>query len=1098
MWISSMRISDEQVWTSRINGNEAVAFFQGSGLSPNMSLRKYSLSLYIYMFGSILIYIWAHADQRQIGFLDQAEFYNALRLVMVAQTLYGPAAAKIPAPKINLAATPAPQFNSAAAAPATQGGAVILTSSQNLGFRGPQIPPQYSSFGAAPATQGGAVTLMSSQDLEFRGPQIRSQFNSAPTATQGGAVTPTSSQNLGFRGLNGKSIRPPVPPSSSDSQRTQGVAAQGFPSGGSVGGPQPQNSSMSNDCVGGRASGATTRIPSQVVNRGITPSATQDAGFGFRPPGPPAKDSKPSNISGNGFAPYSSFGVDVFSATPPQPKQSFPLGSVPVSSTIVPVYAGTQSSASPYTQVGRQPQPAQSFAKANNQVSAQTSATGVSPGAGNSASSQSHMSWPRMTQTDVQKYTNIFVKDNDSILSIREFCVALYLMEQFREGRPLPAVLPSIVMFDLSYIFQPANNYSSAGNVAWRRASGFQQQQPMPGPGARHMAPPWKATEQANQQKPRVPELEKHLVNQLSTDEVNSLNSKFKEATKADKKVEELEKEILDAREKIEYLRVKMQELVLYKSRCDNRLNEITERASADRCEAESLAKKYEEKYKQAGDVASKLTIEEATFRDLPEKKMELYRAIVKMEQEGDADVTLQDRVDRIQLDLDGLVKTLNERCKKYGLRGKPTTLTELPFGWQSGIQEGAADWDEDWDKFEDEGMPKMSYYSSLLMCQMSLAPPKQKSSSVQKEKAPPVESPTTASSPEVDVKSEKPQSTDAKVVENEAAYDKNEDESAKSASNSPFASSTVGSPSREFSDSNYGKTTDADASPCNKESQSEDHAGAGSMFSGDKGSDGAAWGTFDTNDDVDSVWGFNAVSTTKDMDQESDKDHYFSGPGEFDLNPIRTGSSQGGGFSQKNRPFTLDDFVPSTPLSAFNSGFSPPRYKDSSEPSFDTFSRFDSFRSTQDTGFYPQPETLGRFDSMRSSRDFDQGNGFPTFDDIPDPFGSWAPFRSSLDSQTPRRDSVPFGSSGPFRTSLDSQTPRRESDFFGSSAAPCRTSFDSQTSRGDSDPFGSSSFRTSFDGQTPRRDSDPFGSSGPFRTSLETPRKDSDHWSAF
>nr|XP_028958108.1 uncharacterized protein LOC103421066 isoform X2 [Malus domestica] len=175
------------------------------------------------------------------------------------------------------------------------------------------------------------------------------------------------------------------------------------------------------------------------------------------------------------------------------------------------------------------------------------------------------------------------------------------------------------------------------------------------------------------------------------------------------------------------------------------------------------------------------------------------------------------------------------------------------------------------------------------------------------------------------------------------------------------------------------------------------------------------------------------------DMDQESNKDHYFSGPGEFGLNPIRTGSSQGGGFSQ-SRPFTFDDSVPSTPLSAFNSGYSPPRYKDSSEPSFDT-SRFDSFRSTQDTGFFPQPETLGRFDSMRSSRDFDQGNGFPTFDDIPDPFGSSAPFRSSLDSQTQRRDSDPFGSSGPFRTSLDSQTPRKESDFFGFSAAPFRTS---------------------------------------------------------
>lgn len=33
--------------------------------------------------------------------------------------------------------------------------------------------------------------------------------------------------------------------------------------------------------------------------------------------------------------------------------------------------------------------------------------------------------------------------------------------------------------------------------------------------------------------------------------------------------------------------------------------------------QVEALAKKYEEKYKQTGDVASRLTIEEATFRDI-------------------------------------------------------------------------------------------------------------------------------------------------------------------------------------------------------------------------------------------------------------------------------------------------------------------------------------------------------------------------------------------------------------------------------------------------------------------------------------------------
>lgn len=42
---------------------------------------------------------------------------------------------------------------------------------------------------------------------------------------------------------------------------------------------------------------------------------------------------------------------------------------------------------------------------------------------------------------------------------------------------------------------------------------------------------------QPRQRKPTVPILEKHLVDQLSTEEQKSLSSKFQEATEADKKV---------------------------------------------------------------------------------------------------------------------------------------------------------------------------------------------------------------------------------------------------------------------------------------------------------------------------------------------------------------------------------------------------------------------------------------------------------------------------------------------------------------------------------------------------------------------------------
>jgi uncharacterized coiled-coil DUF342 family protein len=178
-----------------------------------------------------------------------------------------------------------------------------------------------------------------------------------------------------------------------------------------------------------------------------------------------------------------------------------------------------------------------------------------------------------------------------------------------------------------------------------------------------------------------MPVLEKPLVDQLSKEEQDSLNTKFEEATAVDKKVDELEKEIADSKQKIDFFRAKMQELVLYKSRCDNRYNEIAERVLGDKRELESLAKKYEEKYKKSGNVGSKLTIEEATFRDIQEKKMELYQAIVKFEEGKLDDSIVKERTEHIQSGLEELIKNLNERCKQYGVRGKPTSLVELPFG---------------------------------------------------------------------------------------------------------------------------------------------------------------------------------------------------------------------------------------------------------------------------------------------------------------------------------------------------------------------------------------------------------------------------------
>ncbi|XP_068640018.1 uncharacterized protein [Aristolochia californica] len=999
----------------RISGHEAVAFFQGSNL-PN----------------HVLAQIWMHADQNRIGFLSRQEFHNALRLVTVAQSgreltpdivkaaLFGPAAAKIPPPQIN----PVP------------GSVPVNSVQQTVPQPGPTAAHSVGFRQQAPPTAGMTQQFSPSPDI-MRPPQAAAGVSSLPMQAPG--------MGLSGAGSISGSQRPSsnVPSVSPDWLGSRQPNSQ-IPNRGIS--PPSMVSEGINLSTQGSILSITPRPPTPSgVTPGVSPKL-QD----------PVKDSRALVLSGDGF------GGDVFSATPSQPKQAAPTptfsGSMPNSSAIVPASvapqpAAKQSQPDPFASMVNLPTSTSQMQRPSSGVRPNLSATtqstsglnmsGVSVGTSTPASSQSQIPWPRMTPQNITKYTNVFVEvdtdrdgkitgeqarnlflswrlprevlkqvwdlsdqDNDSMLSLREFCTALYLMERFREGRPLPVVLPDSVKFD-QLLPIPTQAAPAYGGTAWRPSPGF----PQPGmSAARPPVAPTNATRppvpvqlshqpdvrpQTMPPKSRMPTLEKQLVNQLSSQEQSSLNSKLQDATDADKKVGELEKEILDSKEKIEFYRTKMQELVLYKSRCDNRLNEITERALADRREVESLAKKYEEKYKQVGDVASKLTIEEATFRDVQERKMELYNAIVKMEQGGSADGLLQVRADRIQSDLEELVKGLNERCKKYGLRVKPAALVELPFGWQPGIQEGAADWDEDWDKFEDEGF--VTVKELTVDVPNIAAPAKPKSNLVWNEKVSSDE--LFDASPTVDGNSEKPSrlvepvSTVERVPESGSAYAQSEDGSARSPPGTPPGRSSLESPSQDFSPLRFGKDISIDASPRGKDSHS-DHGAAESTLSGDKFTDDHSWGpTFDANDDADSIWGFGS----KDADFDRSRDNSFFGGSDFGLNPIRTMDSPSAESVYQKKSFFADS-VPGTPL--FNSS-SPPRFSQASEDhSFDNFSRFDSF-NMHDSGLFAPRESLARFDSIRSTRD---SGAFTSFDDS-DPFGSTGPFKS-LDNQTPRRTS--------------------------------------------------------------------------------------------
>lgn len=977
----------------RISGAEAVAFFQGSNLPKN-----------------VLAQIWMHADQARTGFLGRPEFYNALKLVTVAQSkreltpdivkaaLFGPAAAKIPAPQINLPATPAPRLNSVSAAPVPQMGTVAPTSSQALGVRGQVVPNASMNQHYFPPQQN----------------QVMRPHQVVPTGM------------------------PPGPPQSS-------AGPDLSKGGGSMVGTSVPNSNISNDWFSGRTIGAPIGLTSQAPNRGVSPSMLSAASKPqdlVLPSSQPAKDPKSPVVSGNGFTSKAGFGDDMFSALSSLPKRdsnatTYSASSLPVSSAIVPVSTVPQTSVKPgpldSLQSSFTMRPAggplgQPQANSNQQVPAQQVRVG------NSTSDQSPLQWPKMKPSDVQKYTKVFVdvdtdrdgkitgeqarnlflhwklprevlkqvwdlsdQDSDSMLSLREFCIALYLMERYREGRPLPAALPNNVLLDETLLSVTGQSPASYGNAAWGPIPGLRQQQGVSGP--RPMGPtsglrpplqgagPQVGSMQPNLQKSRAPMMDNSFGNQFGFGEKSSLNMKFQESTEAEKKVKETENAIMDSKENIEFYRTMMQELVLYKSRCDNRLNEITERASADKREAESLAKKYEEKYKQVAEIASKLTIEEAKFRDTQERKTELQQAIVKMEQGGSSDGILQVRADRIQSDLDELMKALCERCKKHGLKVNSSALLEIPIGWQPGIPEGAVDWDEDWDKFEDEGF---SFGKDLTVdVQNSTNSPKTKSVS---EKASPNDTLTPDSLSNTDGKAEKPFHTKENDLENESSYAQSEDD---------LGRSTTGSP-REFSDMH-------------------------------RSFDEPSWGTFD-NDDTDSVWGFNP---TKDSVSQKHGENYFFGSGDMNLNPIRTESPRSDAFPKKS---IFADSVPGTPLS--KSWNSPPRFSDVSRDNlFDSSSRFDSF-SIPNSGFSPRRETFTRFDSMSSTRDFGQNPGFSRFDSINSSRDiGQSPGLTRFDSINSTRDfghsqgfssfddADPFGSSGPFKVSSEGLSPRRGSE---------------------------------------------------------------------
>ncbi|XP_024382161.1 uncharacterized protein [Physcomitrium patens] len=1060
----------------RISGTEAVGFFQGSGL-PQATLAK----------------IWQFSDKNRAGFLSRQEFINALKLVTIAQTgrdltpelvkaaLNGPTASIIPPPRINVPIPPhsnfgqTPPAQTPPTAPQGSYGQQFPSQSgygQQLGSQGGLAHPQSLSL-------GGAIPQMSQPQGRFLSvgsmPQGASMMQQPPRPGFSTAAPGMTQTRPTLGGLMGNSSQPSGTQFSSSPGLSTGVELQSSVISGL---PRP---TAPNGMLSTAASlPSTTKVPPvQASGAGGLKSGPGSFSLGDLYGAP-----IPTRPAGAGPTPKSKSTPELQSLG--ETFRTDPVGPTALGPTIL------LSSSS----LGSEP-------SGVSQTTDFGSGYGVRSLSGPGVTSP----WPQMTSNDVQRYTRVFSEvdtdhdgkitgeqarqlflgwqlprevlkqvwnlsdqDGDSMLSIREFCTALYLMERFREGRPLPPSLPPGIHLDDprgSEGLVPAAQRPGYGASNWQQEGNLQQMGPGsgsvsgPGPirptllttpagqmhlqnltssGAAGAEPSKDAFGEFNFLNKRK-QSEKEVSNSMPAPNALPVSNTMSRSLDIPVNKVIIDRRLMDHREKSAYYRTKLQEIVLFKSRCDNKLSEITEKAAADKREVDSLAKKYDEKFKAAAEVNAQLAVENANLRDAQEKKLELVDALFKMEHGGDPNALLQKRANHIATDLDKLKKALRDRGQLLGVEVNQKIPKEMPFGWMQNTQEKAAEWIE-WDALVDrdfsvvEALTDDTVITEKAPAAASLG--KEEENSLDSNINHKIEVPSNSDSGLTDKTSQNPSEASPRAVAEVSASDVSSAEPSdiKPDSTSSIPTTKSGgryanvTESQEFGSDLFNSSTAA-SSPT-----SSSEVGRGSFTPDAFAGIGSSWGFGSNDDDADigprASWSSqsNPPSTQASLDvtnsrgatRFSKSSASFGQEGSFDLGSPRTSSIDG--TSSPTRVFERNETSHSHDFdsrafgskhsnrnsSLFGGNLSP---KAASLPSlfggspraskqddgFKSFSRFDSFgpgsplAPTRASGEDRPSNFFNRLDSFSSVHaDGAKGSGFHS-DDESDIFSASGPF---------------------------------------------------------------------------------------------------------
>jgi len=243
--------------------------------------------------------------------------------------------------------------------------------------------------------------------------------------------------------------------------------------------------------------------------------------------------------------------------------------------------------------------------------------------------------------------------DTDGFLRLPEFAAALFLMDRFKDGQPLPNAYPHS-------LFPPT--WPQVGPGASPHTSSLPRTAisipEMPARASVAVAGPL----EYNSRVPSVPEATLSAAPASDRERYQEMHG---QATKLDEQVQKAEHDAAASRQAEAALKTAMQQIVLFKSQCTSRSLEASSKAESLQREVAALESQYNQAYQTAE--ASKTQLQEAAGRisALEEKRDQLQGSLAELQ----ANANPAEKERELQNDISALENTLQQMHADPGLQ---------------------------------------------------------------------------------------------------------------------------------------------------------------------------------------------------------------------------------------------------------------------------------------------------------------------------------------------------------------------------------------------------------------------------------------------